>query len=47
LWLILTPEKISDRAAQILTSPKSILKISIASIWEIGIKKGLGKLELT
>jgi len=44
LWLILTPEKISNRAAQILSATRADLKLSMASIWEIAIKKGLGKL---
>jgi PIN domain nuclease of toxin-antitoxin system len=46
LWLIQGDTNLSDRARSIIESSDTKLYFSIASLWEISIKIGLGKLEL-
>ena len=43
LWVAGQPEKISEPARSLLTLPESTLFFSAASIWEIVIKRGLGR----
>ncbi len=42
LWAAGQPEKLSDAARVLLTTPENTLFFSAASIWEIVIKLGLG-----
>ncbi len=42
LWAAGQPEKLSDSARTLLTTPENTLYFSVASIWEIVIKRGLG-----
>lgn len=44
LWMAAEPERLSSRARQVCTSEDLIL--SVASVWEIGIKFQLGRLPL-
>ena len=46
LWYIQASSKLSPKAADILEDPSQSLYFSIASLWEISIKMGLGKLTL-
>ena len=47
LWLALEPEKLSARARIILESPANRIFFSLASIWEVAIKFGLGRKDFT
>jgi PIN domain nuclease of toxin-antitoxin system len=46
LWYLQNSENLSDRATEILEDANNNLSVSIASLWEISIKLGLGKLRL-
>jgi len=43
LWAAGHPEKLSESARTLLTSSYNVLFFSAASIWEIVIKRGLGR----
>jgi PIN domain nuclease of toxin-antitoxin system len=43
LWVAGRPEKLSDEARSFLTMPENALFFSAASIWEIVIKRSLGR----
>lgn len=43
LWAAGQPEKLSESARTLLTTPENLLFFSAASIWEIVIKRGLGR----
>ena len=47
IWWTSEPTKLSKRALELCTDPANSLLLSIASIWEIQIKRQLGKLSLT
>ena len=44
LWYIQASDQLNPKAADILEDPNQNLYFSIASLWEISIKMGLGKL---
>lgn len=46
LWYLEDSGKLSSKAAEIIEDPSNTLYLSIASLWEISIKLGLGKLTL-
>lgn len=46
LWYLQDDPNLSDAIADILESMDNKLYLSIASLWEIAIKLGIGKLEL-
>ena len=46
LWLMGSPEKLSERATDECSDPTNLLYLSAASLWEIQIKSQLGKLDL-
>lgn len=46
LWMAMRPQSLSKKARAALEDTESSLYISVASIWEISIKKSLGKLRL-
>jgi PIN domain nuclease of toxin-antitoxin system len=46
LWYLQSSENLSDRTTEILEDVNHNLSLSIASLWEISIKLGLGKLRL-
>ena len=43
LWAAGQPEKLSESARSLLTASDNVLFFSAASIWEIVIKRGLGR----
>ncbi|MBL1208620.1 type II toxin-antitoxin system VapC family toxin [Geminocystis sp. GBBB08] len=46
LWWLVEPEKLSETAIEAITNDKNELWLSVASIWEIGIKFKGSKLNL-
>jgi PIN domain nuclease of toxin-antitoxin system len=46
LWAVFSPEKLSGEAKKCLVSPENMLHVSAVSLWEIGIKYQLGKIDL-
>ena len=46
LWMHLAPERFSRKTRRLLQRRETDLLLSTASIWEIAIKHGLGKLRL-
>ena len=46
LWMVGASFRLSETAAAILTASENDLFLSAASVWEIAIKHGLGKLQL-
>lgn len=46
LWYLEDSKNLSSKAAEIIENPSNTLCFSIASLWEISIKLGLGKLSL-
>ncbi|PSB50379.1 PIN domain nuclease [filamentous cyanobacterium Phorm 6] len=46
LWYLEDNKQLSSKAAELLEDPSNTLRLSIASLWEISIKLGLGKLSL-
>lgn len=46
LWFVFDDERLSDAAANAIADPDREQTLSIASLWEITIKRQLGKLEL-
>lgn len=47
LWLMQSNPNLSASAAALIADPANRLFLSMASIWEIGIKSGLGKMGLS
>jgi len=47
IWFVLNDPQLSSTARDIIGDPESDVYLSAASIWEMGIKTGLGKLSLT
>jgi PIN domain nuclease of toxin-antitoxin system len=45
LWAVAAPRKMSARAATALRNRSNELHLSAASVWEMAIKRSLGKLE--
>lgn len=43
LWAITDNSKLSQRARELIQSPKAVIWISTASVWEITIKYALGR----
>ncbi|HHR5538610.1 TPA: type II toxin-antitoxin system VapC family toxin [Klebsiella quasipneumoniae] len=43
LWAAGMPEKLSPSTTLLLSSPENELFFSVASLWEIAIKRGLGR----
>ena len=46
LWLLFSPEKLSNTAIAACQDNENALLLSVASLWEIQVKHQLGKLEL-
>jgi PIN domain nuclease of toxin-antitoxin system len=46
LWYLQDDDQLTPPIANILESTENKLYLSIASLWEIAIKLGIGKLEL-
>lgn len=47
LWALADPKKLSAKAREILSNPNHSILVSTISFWEISLKYGLGKLELS
>ncbi|MDZ7696012.1 MAG: type II toxin-antitoxin system VapC family toxin [Deltaproteobacteria bacterium] len=47
LWSLFAPEKLSTHAYQQIISSENDVAVSVVTFWEISLKYGLGKLELT
>lgn len=45
VWWFSEPEKLSERAASIITNASNIVLVSAASAWELAIKVNLGKID--
>lgn len=43
LWAITDSPKLPQQARELIQSPKAIIWISVASVWEIAIKHALGR----
>jgi PIN domain nuclease of toxin-antitoxin system len=43
LWAAVSPEKLSNGAQVLLSDPQNELMFSAASLWEVAIKRGLGR----
>ncbi len=46
IWCLHSPERLSPESLRLMTDPKAELLLSIASVWEMAIKEGIGKLRL-
>lgn len=46
LWALADPDQLSSRARVMISDSGNVVFVSMASLWEIGIKKSLGKIEL-
>jgi len=47
LWALFTPEKLSRKAIHEIKSSENDVAVSVVTFWEISLKYGLGKLEMT
>ena len=47
LWLATDDERLSHAARELVLDPSTELFLSVGSVWEIAIKKSLGRMELT
>lgn len=46
IWFLMGDKQLSDKARRLIDNPSNEKFLSIASLWEIGIKMSLGKLAL-
>ena len=46
LWTIFEPNKLSKEAQEIIANPQNIICVSLISLWEISIKKNIGRLDI-
>jgi PIN domain nuclease of toxin-antitoxin system len=46
LWWLDDPAKLSDKARQAIRDVDNAVYVSAAAVWEMGIKKSLGRLEI-
>jgi PIN domain nuclease of toxin-antitoxin system len=46
LWWLADPERLSAEAVALLCNPATVVYLSAASVWEVVIKHGLGRLAL-
>jgi len=46
IWMLEAPEKLSAKVIQAHNDPSTTLIVSVASLWEIQIKRTLGKLDM-
>jgi len=44
LWLIAAPDRLPDQMRQQIVDPAAELYLSVAAVWEIGVKHAAGKL---
>ena len=43
LWLIAAPDRLPDQMRQQIVDPAAELYLSVAAVWEIGVKHAAGK----
>lgn len=46
LWSLAGDERLGDRAVEVIEDGRNVVHVSAASIWEISIKRSLGKLRV-
>jgi PIN domain nuclease of toxin-antitoxin system len=46
LWWIDADPRVSDRSHALISDPGNTVSVSVASVWEIAIKAGMGQLEV-
>ena len=46
LWTIFEPSKLSTEAQEIILDRDNIICVSLVSLWEISIKKNIGRLDI-
>ncbi len=46
LWTVFEPHKLSPTAKEAITNTQNLVCISIASLWEIAIKRSIGRLDI-
>lgn len=46
LWWLGDDPALGDRGRELISAPENLIFISAASVWEIRIKQGIGKLDL-
>lgn len=46
LWTIFEPDKLTTEAREIIGNRDNIICISLISLWEIGIKQNIGRLDI-
>lgn len=46
IWALSTPERIKPKVQDLLTNVDNIVLVSVASLWELQIKKSLNKISL-
>lgn len=46
LWWLADDALLGDRAREVISTPENLIFFSAASIWELRIKEGIGKLDL-
>ena len=46
LWTIFEPDKLTIKAQEIISDRHNIICVSLISLWEISIKKNIGRLDL-
>ena len=46
LWSLVGDERLGDRAVEVIEDGRNVVYVSAASIWEISIKRSLGKLRV-
>lgn len=46
LWTVFEPDKLSTEAQEIIADQENIICISLISLWEIGIKQNIGRLDI-
>ena len=46
LWWLMDDAALGDRGRDLISTPENLIFFSAASIWEMRIKQGIGKLEL-
>lgn len=46
LWFLMEPDKLSEKAGEILMNKEQVIFVSAISFWEISLKFSIGKLNL-
>lgn len=45
LWLVASSKRLSPRARALVAAPEQPLIVSVVSLWEVAVKRSLGKLD--